>query len=126
MKKLIVFAALAMATVTAQAQQVKYTINGVSSDNGGKVYLIDKLSFATARIYDMCMGVAERREHRSPLCVDDFRVFVGHTCVVCRSEVFDTSVFHEQPGIVYTFQMSHFLSAKTFLLNRQYSCQCAP
>ena len=39
MKKLIVFAALAMATVTAQAQQVKYTINGVSSDNGGKVYL---------------------------------------------------------------------------------------
>lgn len=47
MKKLIVFAALAMATVTAQAQQVKYTINGVSSDNGGKVYLIDKLSGAT-------------------------------------------------------------------------------
>ena len=47
MKKLIVFAALAMATVTAQAQQVKYTINGVSSDNGGKVYLIDELSGAT-------------------------------------------------------------------------------
>ena len=44
MKKLIVFAALAMATVTAQAQQVKYTINGVSSDNGGKVYLFDALS----------------------------------------------------------------------------------
>ena len=47
MKKLIVFAALAMATVTAQAQQVKYTINGVSSDNGGKVYLIDELNKAT-------------------------------------------------------------------------------
>ena len=47
MKKLIVFAALAMATATAQAQQVKYTINGVSSHNGGKVYLIDELSGAT-------------------------------------------------------------------------------
>ena len=47
MKKLFVFAALAMATVSAQAQQVKYTINGVSSDNGGKVYLIDALSRAT-------------------------------------------------------------------------------
>ncbi len=47
MKKLFVFAALAMATVTAQAQQVKYTINGVSSDNGGKVYLVDELNNAT-------------------------------------------------------------------------------
>ncbi len=41
MKKLIVFAALIMAVVCAQAQQVAYTINGVSSNNGAKVALFD-------------------------------------------------------------------------------------
>jgi thiol-disulfide isomerase/thioredoxin len=41
MKKLFVIAALAMATLTALAQDVKYAIHGVSKDNGGKVILID-------------------------------------------------------------------------------------
>ena len=43
MKKLIVLAALAIATVSSMAQ-VKYTISGIFSANGNKVYLKDKLT----------------------------------------------------------------------------------
>lgn len=34
MKKLLVLAALMMTVLTTEAQTVKYTINGISSDNG--------------------------------------------------------------------------------------------
>ena len=43
MKKGIIIAALMTAALSAGAQQVKYTINGISKDNGKKVYLVDRL-----------------------------------------------------------------------------------
>lgn len=42
MKQLLVIAALMMAVLPTEAQQVKYTINGISSDNGKTVSLIDR------------------------------------------------------------------------------------
>ena len=43
-KALFLFAALVAAGVPTMAQQVKYTVSGTSSDNGKKVYLIDRLT----------------------------------------------------------------------------------
>ena len=42
MKQLLVIAALMLAVLPTEAQQVKYTINGISSDNGKTVSLIDR------------------------------------------------------------------------------------
>lgn len=44
MKKVLLLSALVLASVSALAQQVDYTINGVSSENGMKVYLYDYFS----------------------------------------------------------------------------------
>ncbi len=43
-KKIMLSAAFVAAAVSAMAQQVKYAVDGTYSDNGKKVYLIDKLS----------------------------------------------------------------------------------
>ena len=43
MKKGIIIAALMTAALSAGAQQMKYTINGISKDNGNKVYLFDRM-----------------------------------------------------------------------------------
>ena len=42
MKKVMFIAALMMAVLPTEAQQVKYTINGISKDNGKTVSLIDR------------------------------------------------------------------------------------
>ena len=42
MKKLLVFTALMLAVLPTEAQQVKYTINGISKENGKTVYLRDR------------------------------------------------------------------------------------
>lgn len=42
MKKIMFIAALMLAVLPTEAQQVKYTINGISSDNGKTVSLIDR------------------------------------------------------------------------------------
>ena len=42
MKKNLIIAALMLAVLPTEAQQVKYTINGISSDNGKTVSLIDR------------------------------------------------------------------------------------
>ena len=42
MKKVMFIAALMLATLSAEAQQVKYTINGISKENGKTVSLIDR------------------------------------------------------------------------------------
>ena len=42
MKKIMFIAALMMAVLPTEAQQVKYTINGISKDNGKTVYLRDR------------------------------------------------------------------------------------
>ena len=42
MKQLLVIAALMLAALPTEAQQVKYTINGISKDNGKTVSLIDR------------------------------------------------------------------------------------
>ena len=42
MKKVMFIAALMLAALPTEAQQVKYTINGISKDNGKTVSLIDR------------------------------------------------------------------------------------
>ena len=42
MKKVLFMAALMMAVLPIEAQQVKYSINGISKDNGKTVSLIDR------------------------------------------------------------------------------------
>ena len=42
MKKVMFIAALMLAVLPTEAQQVKYTINGISKDNGKAVSLIDR------------------------------------------------------------------------------------
>ena len=42
MKKLMIFVALIAAVLSTEAQQVKYTINGISKENGKTVSLIDR------------------------------------------------------------------------------------
>ena len=49
MKKLLVFAALMLAVLPTEAQQVKYTINGISKENGKTVVLRDR---QTSQIVD--------------------------------------------------------------------------
>ena len=44
MKKVLSFAALMVAVMPMEAQQVKYTINGMSSNNGETAYVIDRLT----------------------------------------------------------------------------------
>lgn len=44
MKKIILSAALAVATLPVLGQQVDYSVSGTYTDNGKKVYLIDKLT----------------------------------------------------------------------------------
>ena len=44
MKKILVIAALMTAAVSSWAQQVKYTVNGISKDNGNTVFLVDRLT----------------------------------------------------------------------------------
>ena len=44
MKKLLLTAAIAAATMPSLAQQVKYSVSGTYADNGKKIYLIDKLT----------------------------------------------------------------------------------
>lgn len=44
MKKLLIMAALIAATLTTAAQQVKYSINGISNENGKTVVLRDRLT----------------------------------------------------------------------------------
>ena len=46
MKKVMFIAALMMAVLPTEAQQVKYTINGISKDNGKTVSLIDRAFMA--------------------------------------------------------------------------------
>ena len=42
MKKLLVLAAFIAATLPTEAQQVKYTINGISKNNGTQVKLMNR------------------------------------------------------------------------------------
>lgn len=44
MKKLFVIAALTMAVLPLKAQEVKFTVNGISKDNGKTVAIIDRLT----------------------------------------------------------------------------------
>ena len=44
MKKILVMAALIAATLPTEAQQVKYSIDGISKENGKTVYLRDRLT----------------------------------------------------------------------------------
>ena len=44
MKKILVLAAFIAATLPTEAQQVKYSINGISKENGKTVYLRDRLT----------------------------------------------------------------------------------
>ena len=43
MKKSVLLAALVAVAMPTMAQQVKYSVSGTYSDNGKKIYLIDKL-----------------------------------------------------------------------------------
>ena len=47
MRKLILMAALAAATVPAMAQQVKYAVSGTGANDGKKIYLTDLLTDKT-------------------------------------------------------------------------------
>ena len=44
MKKSVLLAALVAVAMPTMAQQVKYSVSGTYSDNGKKIYLIDKLT----------------------------------------------------------------------------------
>ena len=56
MKKILVFAALMMAVLPTEAQTVKYTINGISSDNGKTVSLIDRRTNQTVNTATVANG----------------------------------------------------------------------
>ena len=56
MKKVLVLAALFAATLPTEAQQVKYTINGISKDNGKTVSLIDRRTNQTVNTATVADG----------------------------------------------------------------------
>ena len=56
MKKMLVIAALMLAVLPTEAQQVKYTINGISKDNGKTVSLIDRRTNQTVNTATVADG----------------------------------------------------------------------
>ena len=56
MKKMLVNAALMLAVLPTEAQQVKYTINGISKDNGKTVSLIDRRTNQTVNTATVADG----------------------------------------------------------------------
>ena len=98
-----------------------------ASTSAGNVFvgqspnLVNELSLAASGIDDMCVRVAERRQHRAALCIDGRVIFA-----ICRfafavrrfSEILDASVFDGEPCVGDGFQMSHFFSAQAFLPGR--------
>ena len=76
--------------------------------------LIDKLALATAGIDNVGVAVAKRREHESALSIDS--IAIDRRNIIHRSEILDSPVFHEKPGVVNRVQLAHFASGEKWLL----------
>ena len=78
-------------------------------------YLVDELALATARIHQVGVAVAERREQPAPLGIDSFSRSARHSLprygaqpVVLASEVGNVVVLGEQPRVVNARKVLHF------------------
>ncbi len=83
---------------------------------------VDKLLLAAVGIDQMGVAVAERRQHRSALGIDDVSRPDGRTVTV-GAEILDFPVFNKQPCVLHRFHMSHFLAAEARFVGRQYASQ---
>ena len=96
MKKVLFLSAFMLAFISAHAQDVNFSISGVSSDNGSKVILIDleemkilsttevdngKFAFTGSAKKDLLMGIKGEKTNWITNMINDVRLKTSDWCV---------------------------------------------